>query len=30
VVPVGTFCEERKTFIRIKNRKELGQERDGG
>jgi hypothetical protein len=30
VVPLGTFCEGRKTFIGIKNRKELGQERDGG
>jgi hypothetical protein len=30
VVPLRTFCERKKTFIGIKNRKELGQERDGG
>jgi hypothetical protein len=30
VVPLGTFCEGRKTFIGIKIRKELGQEKDGG
>jgi hypothetical protein len=30
VVPLGTFCERRKTFIGIKNRKELAQERDEG
>jgi hypothetical protein len=29
-VSLGTFCEGRKTFMKIKNRKEVGQERDGG
>jgi hypothetical protein len=30
VVPLQTFCQGRKTFIGMRNKKELGQEGDGG